>query len=94
MADLTNYQKNRDVILNRDKDYYENDKEALREQARDKYRNFSEEEKKIIKENMGKIDIAICLKRRKKMLKEYKKNYREAKIFQYNSEFNRFLIVI
>ena len=46
MADLTNYQKNRDVILNRDKDYYENDKEALREQARDKYRNFSEEEKK------------------------------------------------
>ena len=82
------------MILNRDKDYYENDKEALREQARDKYRNFSEEEKKIKKENMGKIDIVICLKRRKKMLKEYKKNYREAKKSQYNSEFNSFLIVI
>ena len=25
-ADLTYYQKNRDVILNRAKDYYENDK--------------------------------------------------------------------
>ena len=44
-ADLTYYQRNRDVILNRAKDYYENDKERLREQARDKYRNLSEEEK-------------------------------------------------
>ena len=43
--DLTYYQKTRDVILNRAKDYYENDKERLREQARDKYRNLSEEEK-------------------------------------------------
>ena len=45
-ADLIYYQRNRDVILNRAKDYYENDKERLREQARDKYRNLSEEEKK------------------------------------------------
>ena len=42
---LTYHQRNRDVILNRAKDYYENDKERLREQARDKYRNLSEEEK-------------------------------------------------
>ena len=28
-ADLTYYQKNRDVILNRTKDYYKNDKESL-----------------------------------------------------------------
>ena len=33
------------MILNRAKDYYENDKERLRLQARDKYRNSSEEEK-------------------------------------------------
>ena len=64
-ANLTYYQRNRDVILNRAKDYYENDKERLREQARDKYRNLSEEEK-IKKENMEKIDISICLKKRKK----------------------------
>ena len=30
----TCYQRNRDVILNRAKDYYENDKERIREQAR------------------------------------------------------------
>ena len=41
-ADWTYYQGNRDVMLNRVKDYYENDKERLREQA--KYRNLSEEE--------------------------------------------------
>ena len=46
MSNTTYYQRNRDVILNRAKDYYENDKEWLREQARDKYKNWSEEEKK------------------------------------------------
>ena len=49
-ADWTYYQRNRDMILNRAKDYYENDKERLWVQARDKYRNLSEEEKK--EENM------------------------------------------
>ena len=38
--------KNRKVILNRTKDYYENDKGRLGEQARYKYRNLSEKEKK------------------------------------------------
>ena len=46
-ADLIYYQRNREVILNRAKDYYENDKKRLREQAKDKYRNLSEEHKKI-----------------------------------------------
>ena len=33
ITDLTYYQSNRDVILNKAKDFYENDKERLREQA-------------------------------------------------------------
>ena len=45
MSDKTYYQRNRDVMLNRVKDYFENDKEKLREQAKYKYRNLSEEEK-------------------------------------------------
>ena len=44
-AYLTYYQRNQDLILNRAKDYHENDKERLKEQARDKYRNLSEEQK-------------------------------------------------
>ena len=43
--DNTTYKKNREIMLNRAKDYYENDKERLREQARNKYKNLSEEDK-------------------------------------------------
>ena len=65
MSNLTYYQRNRDVILNRAKDYYENNKERLREQVRDKYKNLSEEDKNK-KKNMEKTDIIICLKKRNK----------------------------
>ena len=64
-ANLTYYQKNGDVILSRAKDYYENDKEKLRKEARDKYRNLSEEEK-IKGENMERVNVAICLKKKNK----------------------------
>ena len=57
--------KNRDVILNRAIDYYKNDKERWREQARDKNRNLSEEEKMKSK-NMEKTNIIICLKKKTK----------------------------
>ena len=59
-TDLTYHQRNRDVMLNKAKDYYKNNK------VRDKYRNLSEEEKNLKKENMGKIDTTICLKKRSK----------------------------
>ena len=75
-AYLTYYQKHWDVILNRAKDNYENDKERFREHPRDKYRNLSEEKNK--KEKMGKIDI-IMSEENKIRLKEYQKNYRKAK---------------
>ena len=77
-ADLTYYQKKREVILNRPKYYYENDKERLKRQARDKYRNLSEE-KKIKKREYGKNRYHNMLEEKKQRLKEYQKNYREAK---------------
>ena len=43
MSNTTYYKK--DVILNRAKDYYENNGERLRELAKSKYRNLSEEDK-------------------------------------------------
>ena len=72
MSGVTYYQRNREVILNRTKDYYETDKERLREKARGKYRNLSEEDKKK-KKNMEKTDILICLKKRNKNWKNTKK---------------------
>ena len=69
--DLTYYQKNRDIILNRAKDYYENVKDRLREQATNKYRNLSEEEK-IKKREYGK-NRYLNMSEEKKRLKEYQK---------------------
>ena len=56
-VDSTYYQRNRDVILNRSKHYYEKDNKRLRVKARDKYRNLSEEEKNKMRE-YGKKQIS------------------------------------
>ena len=76
-ADLPYYQRNRNVILNTAKDYYEDDKERLKGQARDKSRNLSEEEKNK-KRKYGKNRYRNMSEEKKQRLKEYKKNYREA----------------
>ena len=60
--------KKRDVILNRAKDYYENDKERLSVQARDKYRNLSEEEKNL-KREYGKNRYRYMPEEKKQRLK-------------------------
>ena len=80
---IYNYYLNYYVILNRAKNYYENDKERLREII--KYRNLSEEEKNKKRES-GKNRYCNVSEEKKQRLKEYQKNYREAKKSQYNSE--------
>ena len=84
-ADLTFIKKNWDAILNRAKNYYENNKERLREHARDKYRNLSEEEKKEERE-YGKNGYLNMSEEKKKILKEYQKNNPEAKKSHYSNE--------
>ena len=79
------------MILNRAKHYYENYKERLREQAKDKYRNLSEEEK-TGKREYGKSRYLNMAEEKKKKLKEYQKKYREAKKSKYNNKQNSFLI--
>ena len=54
-------------------------------QARDKYRNLSEEEKNK-KREYRKNRYLNMSEEKKKRLKEYQKNYREAKRSQYNNE--------
>ena len=50
MSEITCYQRNRAIMLNRAKKYYENNKELLPEQAKDKYRSLSEDEKDMNKQ--------------------------------------------
>ena len=75
MSETTYYQRNREVILNKAKDYYSNNKEVLK--AKNKYRGLSDEQKNIKREygrnryhNMSEEDM--------QKLNEYQKNYCES----------------
>ena len=81
-TDLTYYQRNKDLILNKAKDYCKNNKKWFREQVRDKYRNLSVEEKNK-KREFGKIRYRNLSEEKKQRLKEYQKNYGETKKSQY-----------
>ena len=61
MDNTTYYQKNREELLNSVKDYYQNDKERIREQARTYLKKIKRK-----RDNMKKIDIVICLKKKSK----------------------------
>ena len=69
------------MILNRVKDYYGNDKERLREQARETYRNLKKKKKEY-----GKNRYHYLSEEKKQRLKQYQKNYHVAKKSQYNNE--------
>ena len=67
----------------------------IKREARDKYRNISEEEKNK-KREYWKNRYHNMSKEKKQRLKEYQKNYRDTKMSQYNNEkivFNYDLIV-
>ena len=69
----TYYQRNRDVILNRARGYYENGKKRLREKARDKHRNLSEEEKDKKREYENKRYHNMSKEKKQKLKKNMKK---------------------
>ena len=58
------------MILNNEKDYYNNNKERLREQARDKYKSLSEEDK-FKKREHWKNRYHNMSEEKKQGLKEY-----------------------
>ena len=78
-TNLTYYQKTRDVILNRAKDYYDYDLGGFRGQARDKYRNLSEEEKNKKREHGKNRYHNISEKNRYHNMSEKKKTKRISK---------------
>ena len=55
-------------MLNKAKDYYKNNKVRLREQARDKYRNLSEEKNKKRKYGKNRYHMS---EEKKQRLKKY-----------------------
>ena len=52
MADnayLSYYQRNKDLVLNKEKDYYKNNKDRVSKQAREKYNKKKRQKKRITK---------------------------------------------
>ena len=70
------YTKTLVIVLNRGKDYYENNKE--RERAKTKYRELPENEKDV-KRLYQRDRYHNMTAGEKQRLKEYQKNYRETK---------------
>ena len=71
IAVFTYYQKNKDMILNKAKDYYKNNEEIMRRDWRSKQEINTEtylKKKKIKKENMGRIDTIKKITMRQKSL--------------------------
>ena len=69
MTHLTYYQRKRDVVINRAKNYYQNDKKRLREQARDKdiyLKKIYLKTIRIKRKNTEETDTIICLKKETK----------------------------
>ena len=84
MSETTYYERNRNVILNRAKDYYENNKELLRDRAKTKYRKIPENEKDV-KRLYQRDRYHNMTAEENQKLKEYQKNYREAKKQQHKN---------
>ena len=78
MNNTTYYQINRDVTLNKAKEYYKNNNKGLKKQARDKCRNLSEDHKNK-KREYGKNRYHNMSEEKKQELKEYQRKYYEAK---------------
>ena len=75
MSETTYYQRSREVILDRAKDYYRNNRNELKVKATDKYRKLSEEEKDMKRQygrnrynNMSEVDKQRLNKRISKKL--------------------------
>ena len=86
MDNITYYQRNRDISLNKAKQYCKNKNERFKKQARDKYRSLSLEDKKKKKE-YGKNRYRNMSEEKKQELKEYQKQrYQEAKESKNNNE--------
>ena len=64
MDNTTYYQRNKDIALNKAKDYYKNNNKRLKRHAKINIETYLKI--KIKRENMEKIDITICLKKRSK----------------------------
>ena len=74
MNNTTYYQRSKEGVLNKAKDYCQNDKERLREQAKNKYQNLPEEQKQKLREQKGNKYRNLPEEQKQKFREQAKKN--------------------
>ena len=74
----TTYKKTRDVMLNKSKGYYRNNRELIREPASNKYKLLSEDEKERIRE-YHRNRYHNMADEQKQIFKEHQEKHREAR---------------
>ena len=93
MDNTTYYQRNKETMLNRARDYYGNDKERLKDKQEINIETYLKKIKRK-RENMEKNRYHMS-EEKKQDLKEYQKQrYQEVKESKNNNEQNSFLIMI
>ena len=86
-TDITYYKRNRDVILNKAKDYYKNNKERLRKQAKQKQKNINLSEEKNKKREYGKNRHHMSEEKKQRLKRISKKLLRGKKSLNISSFF-------
>ena len=82
------------MTLNRANNYYKNNRERLRTQARDKYRNLSEEEKNKKRES-GKNRYCNMSEEKEQRLKEYQNIFKNIIVIQKSpNTINKIILIV
>ena len=76
ISKTTFYQRNRDVLPNRAKQYYQNNKEVLRKKARNTYRELSDKQNNNNNKKEYGRNRYHMYKEENRKLKEYQKKFR------------------
>ena len=75
------YQKNRDALLQRAKDYYENNKQKRKEYQRNRFHNMNIEQRNYLKEYRKAWDSKLDIEKKNKIRKDARDKYHLVKAY-------------
>ena len=75
------YQKNRDALLQRATDYYENNKQKRKEYQRNRFHNMNIEQRNYLKEYRKAWDSKLDIEKKNKIRKDARDKYHLVKAY-------------
>ena len=77
----SHYQKNRDALLQRAKDYYENNKQKRKEYQRNRFHNMNIEQRNYLNEYRKAWDSKLDIEKKNKIRKDARDKYHLVKAY-------------